>query len=537
MQAKQLKFGPDARNALMKGIDTLADAVAATLGPKGQNVVYQPKKRNPRITKDGVTVAREIRLPDPFEDMGAQIVREVAARTVQEAGDGTTTATVLARAIFKGGLAAIEAGAKPADLKRGIEAAVEAAVAEIAKQRVLIDPKDREALKRVALVSTNGDDGIAEMVADAMHMVGVDGVVTVQEGTGRTSTLETVRGLRLNSGYLSPYFVTDSENMVAEMIQARVLVTDCKLANAHQLMPVVKAVAEKGQPLLVVAGEVTEQALALLVVNKTKGGQQFAAIRAPFLGERRKDLLLDLCALTGATFITADAALRPENVTEAALGLIEHVKLEREQTTLIGVQSSPAVDERVAHARAALENADNEDEKSFQRARLAGLAGGIGVIRVGGQSDLEVKEKKDRLDDALHAVHAAMQEGIVAGGGMALLLAARGISAADYCGPKGDERIGAGIVMQALEQPLRTMAENAGMIGDEVVGKIDLKSLKGGWNVATGEYLDDMIAAGIIDPAKVTRVALQNAASVAGLLLTTQVVIADLPDETPKIEF
>lgn len=534
VQFKQLKFGAEARNALLAGIDKLADAVAATLGPQGNNVVYQPRKRNPRITKDGVTVAREIRLPDPFEDMGAQIVREVAAKTVQEAGDGTTTATVLARAIFKGGLAAIEAEAKPADLKRGIEAAVAAALTEIGKQRVEIDPKDLEALKRVAMVSTNGDEEIASMVADAMHMVGVDGVVTVQEGTGHASTLETVRGLRLNSGYLSPHFVTDSEHMVAEMVAARLLVTDCKLANAHQLMPVVKAVAEKGQPLLVVAGEVMEQALALLVVNKLKGAQQFAAIRAPFLGERRKDLLLDLCALTGATFVTAEAALRPENVTEAALGTVEQVKIEREQTTLIGLQTGPEVEARTAHARAALESADNEDEKNFQRARLAGLVGGIGVIRVGGQSDLEVKEKKDRLDDALHAVHAAMQEGIVAGGGMALMRAAHAL---DLMDPPLAYLKGWNIIEVALQQPLKTILANAGEPEDKITFKhLHDKDFRG-WNAATGEYVDDMVAAGIIDPAKVTRVALQNAASVAGLLLTTQVVIADLPDEQPKIEF
>lgn len=519
-QAKQLKFGAEARAALLAGINKLADAVAATLGPQGQNVVFQPRKRNPRITKDGVTVAKEIRLPDPFEDMGAQIVREVAAKTVAEAGDGTTTATVLARAIFAGGLKAIDAGAKPAELKRGIDAAVKAALECLDAQRVTIDIKDVAMLRKVALISTNGDETMAEMVADAMALVGLDGVVTVQEGQGPQSTLETVRGMRFYSSYLSPYFVTDPEKMLVEHKNIRVLVTDAKLARADQLMPVVQACAAKGEALLVVAGEVQDQALALLVVNKLNRERPMplVAIRAPYLGERRKDLLMDLAALTGATFVSGGAALRPENVSEEVLGTAEAVKIDRDETTIIGLQVNTYVEARIAHARAAIEAAETEDERQFQRSRLAGLAGGIGVIRVGGQSELEVKEKKDRLDDALHAVRAAMEEGIVSGGGVALAQAAMSIT--------GKGLAGADVVYTALCEPFRMICKNSGF-----EGMIELDKPGKGWNASTGEVVDDMIAAGIIDPAKVTRVALTNAASVAGLLLTTQVVIADVPEE------
>lgn len=505
--AKQIKRGSEARQALLRGIEQLAWSVGATLGPQGQNVVFQPRKRNPRITKDGVTVAREIRLPDPFEDMGAQIVREVAARTVQEAGDGTTTATVLAHAIFAGGLEAIEKGAKPADLKRGIEAAVAAAVVEIGKQAQQIDVTDKAALKRVALVSTNGDEVMAEMVADAMHLVGVDGVVAVQEGTGRTSTLETVRGTRLNSGYLSPYFVTDEEHMVVELKDLRVLVTDAKLASTHQLMPVLQAMAKAGEPLLVIAGEVQDQALATLVVNKTKGGMQLAAVRAPFLGERRKDLLKDVAAMTGATLVTGEVAVRPENVNPEMLGRLESVKITHDETTLIalplGEKVNADLQARVAHARHAIEEADNDDERQFQRGRLAGLTSGVGVIRVGGQSELEVKEKKDRLDDALHAVRAAMQEGVVEGGGMALVKVGEALSRAQF-----DRNEGGRLLIRALGEPRLTLRRNAG--------------------IEAGEKMD--VPADVVDPAKVTRVALQNAASVAALLLTTEVVIADIPE-------
>lgn len=519
-QAKQLKFGKDARASLLAGINKLADAVAATLGPRGQNVVFQPRKRNPRITKDGVTVAKEIRLPDIFEDMGAQLVREVAARTVAEAGDGTTTATVLARAIFAGALAALEEGAKGADLKRTIEAEVMIALSELENLRQHIDIDNKEMLHKVALISTNGDPVLAEMVADAMAMVGLDGVVTVQEGTSHVSTLETVRGMRFGSSYLSPYFVTDAEKMVVEMHNVRVLVTDAKLARADQLMPVVQECAAKGEQLLVVGGEVQDQALALLVVNKVQGNRGFCAIRAPFLGERRKDVLQDLAALTGATFVTGAVAVRPENVKPDVLGVAESVRITRDEVTIIGpsVNEGSVLEGRIAHAKAAIEGADNDDERQFQRARLAGLAGGIGVIRVGGQSELELKEKKDRLDDALHAVRAAMEEGIVPGGGMALLRVAA--------------ELAPGVVQTSLLAPFQQICTNAGEDSDAVVQQLEEDG--GGWNAATGAFEPDMIAAGIIDPFKVTRVALQNAASVAGLLLTTQVVIADVPEEEAK---
>lgn len=516
-QAKELKFGKEARAALLVGINKLANAVAATLGPKGQNVVFQPRKRNPRITKDGVTVAREIRLPDIFEDMGAQIVREVAARTVAEAGDGTTTATVLARAIFAGGLLAIDGGAKPSELKRGIEEAVEIALAELVKQRVDIDITDKEMLQKVAMISTNGDAQLAEMVADAMVMVGLDGVVTVQEGTGRNSTLETVRGTRFGSSYLSPYFVTDAEKMVVEMKNVRVLVTDAKLARADQLLPMLQHLTATGEAMLVIGGEVQDQALALLVVNKVQGNRPLCAIRAPFLGERRKDVLQDLAALTGATLLTGN--LRGDAVKPEMLGWAENVRIDRDETTLIGASTNEGsvLETRIAHAKAAIEGADNDDEKQFQRARLAGLAGGIGVIRVGGQTELEVKEKKDRLDDALHAVRAAMEEGIVPGGGMALLHVSTVVT-----NP---------IVKDALCAPFRQICENGGDDAEMIMKQ--LTELGNGWNAATGKIEVDMVEQGIIDPFKVTRVALQNAASVAGLLLTTQVVIADVPEEEP----
>jgi chaperonin GroEL len=547
MRTKQLKFGIEARHKLLAGVTQLADAVAATLGPKGQNVVFKPRKGAPRITKDGVTVAREIVLDDPFEDMGAQLVREVASRTVQEAGDGTTTATVLAQAIYSEGLKLVAAGLKATDLKRGIDAATLEATTALANMASPIDGRDD--LMRVAMISTNGDYGLSNLVADAMNTVGKDGVVTVTEATGHDSHLETVRGIRFWSGYLSPYFCTDLEHMMVELSDCLVLVSDCKIADASQLMAVVKHAAALTKPLLIIGGEVQDQALALLVVNKIKQGMPLCAVRAPLLGERRKDVLKDICALTGAKLATAEAALRPEMVTPDMLGHIEHLRITRDETTIInGTQSTqpecsvekggqgdnPAVQARIAHAQAARDSADNDDEKQFQKARIAGLAGGIGVIRVGGPTEVEVKERKDRLEDALAATRAAQEEGIVPGGGVALVKAAQQVrtnmpSDGDY-----DELQGWGIVTGAMCQPLGRIAANAGenaeMVIRDVIAELKINAAAG-WDASAGEMAASMVDRGIIDPAKVVLAALRNAASVAGLMLTTQVVIADNPEK------
>ncbi|MDQ0134481.1 chaperonin GroEL [Neorhizobium galegae] len=525
MSAKQIKFGRDAREKLLRGVDILADAVKVTLGPKGRNVVIDKSYGAPRITKDGVAVAKEIELDDKFENMGAQMVREVASKTNDVAGDGTTTATVLAQAIVREGGKAVAAGMNPMDLKRGIDLAVTAVVKDLLAKAKKINTS--EEIAQVGTISANGEKEIGQYIADAMQKVGNEGVITVEEAKTAETELEVVEGMQFDRGYLSPYFVTNAEKMVAELEDAYVLLHEKKLSNLQAMLPVLEAVVQTGKPLLIIAEDVEGEALATLVVNKLRGGLKIAAVKAPGFGDRRKAMLEDIAILTGGTVISEDLGIKLENVTLDMLGRTKKVSITKENTTVVdGAGTKSDIEGRVGQIKAQIEETTSDYDREKLQERLAKLAGGVAVIRVGGSTEVEVKEKKDRIDDALNATRAAVEEGIVPGGGTALL---RASILLDIKGENDDQNAGISIIRKALQSLVRQIAENAGDEGSIVVGKIlESNTDNYGYNAQTSEY-GDMIAMGIVDPVKVVRTALQNAASVAGLLVTTEAMIADLP--------
>ena len=526
MAAKQLLFDEAARHALLRGVEKLSKAVKATLGPAGRNVVLDKKFGSPTITKDGVTVAKEIELEDPYENIGAQLVREVASKTSDIAGDGTTTATVLAESIYREGLKNVTAGANPTELKRGIDRAVEAIVEELASISKKV--KDKEDIRQVATVSANWDKTIGEIIADALDKVGKDGTVTVEEAKSIETSLEVVEGMQFDKGYLSPYFVTNQEDQEAVLENAYLLIHEKKISSLKDMRPLLEKVAKSGKPLLVIAEEVEGEALATLVVNKLRGTLQVCAVKAPGFGDRRKAMLEDIAILTGGKMLSEDLGIKLENVTLDDLGKVTRAVVDKENTTLIeGAGKSSDIQGRVSQIKKQIEETTSDYDKEKLQERLAKLAGGVAVINVGAATETEMKEKKARVEDALHATRAAVEEGIVPGGGVALI---RGQKAIEGLKLKGDQAIGAEIIRRAVEQPLRTLADNAGVEGSIVVQEV--KSRKGaeGYNVATGEYVD-LLKAGVVDPTKVTRSALQNASSIAGLLLTTEAVVTELPEK------
>jgi chaperonin GroEL len=526
MAAKQLLFDEAARHALLRGVEKLSKAVKATLGPAGRNVVLDKKFGSPTITKDGVTVAKEIELEDAYENIGAQLVREVASKTSDIAGDGTTTATVLAESIYREGLKNVTAGANPTELKRGIDKAVEAIVEELAAISKKV--KDKEDIRQVATVSANWDKTIGEIIADALDKVGKDGTVTVEEAKSIETSLEVVEGMQFDKGYLSPYFVTNQEDQEAVLENAYLLIHEKKISSLKDMLPLLEKVAKSGKPLLVIAEEVEGEALATLVVNKLRGTLQVCAVKAPGFGDRRKAMLEDIAILTGGKMLSEDLGIKLENVTLDDLGRVKRAVVDKENTTLIeGVGKSSDIQGRVSQIKKQIEETTSDYDKEKLQERLAKLAGGVAVINVGAATETEMKEKKARVEDALHATRAAVEEGIVPGGGVALI---RGQKAIEGLKLKGDQAIGAEIIRRAVEQPLRTLADNAGVEGSIVVQEV--KSRKGaeGYNVATGEYVD-LLKAGVVDPTKVTRSALQNASSIAGLLLTTEAVVTELPEK------
>jgi chaperonin GroEL len=525
MSAKQIKFGRDAREKLLHGVDILADAVKVTLGPKGRNVVIDKSYGAPRITKDGVTVAKEIELEDKFENMGAQMVREVASKTNDIAGDGTTTATVLAQAIVREGGKAVAAGMNPMDLKRGIDLAVAAVVKDLIAKAKKINTS--EEIAQVGTISANGEKEIGQYIADAMQKVGNEGVITVEEAKTAETELEVVEGMQFDRGYLSPYFVTNAEKMVAELEDAYVLLHEKKLSNLQAMLPILEAVVQTGRPLLIISEDVEGEALATLVVNKLRGGLKIAAVKAPGFGDRRKAMLKDLATLTGGTVVSEDLGIKLDNVTLEMLGRAKKVSISKENTTIVdGAGQKTDIEGRVNQIKAQIEETTSDYDREKLQERLAKLAGGVAVIRVGGATEVEVKEKKDRIDDALNATRAAVEEGIVPGGGTALL---RSSIVLDIKGENDDQNAGIAIIRKALQSLVRQIAENAGDEGSIVVGRIlESNTDNFGYNAQTSEY-GDMIAMGIVDPVKVVRTALQNAASVAGLLVTTEAMIADLP--------
>jgi chaperonin GroEL len=525
MAAKQIKFGRDAREKLLRGVDILADAVKVTLGPKGRNVVIDKSFGAPRITKDGVAVAKEIELDDKFENMGAQMVREVASKTNDIAGDGTTTATVLAQAIVREGGKAVAAGMNPMDLKRGIDLAVTAVVKILLAKAKKINTS--EEIAQVGTISANGEKEIGQYIADAMKKVGNEGVITVEEAKTAETELEVVEGMQFDRGYLSPYFVTNPEKMVAELEDAYILLHEKKLSNLQAMLPVLEAVVQTGKPLLIISEDVEGEALATLVVNKLRGGLKIAAVKAPGFGDRRKAMLEDIAILTGGTVISEDLGIKLENVTLDMLGHAKKVSITKENTTIVdGAGAKSDIEGRVAQIKAQIEETTSDYDREKLQERLAKLAGGVAVIRVGGSTEVEVKEKKDRIDDALNATRAAVEEGIVPGGGTALL---RASVLLDIKGANDDQVAGINIIRKALQSLVRQIAENAGDEASIVVGKIlESNTDNWGYNAQTSEY-GDMIAMGIVDPVKVVRTALQNAASVAGLLVTTEAMVAELP--------
>ncbi len=526
MSAKQLEFGEDARRGVLSGITKLSRAVKATLGPKGRNVVLDKKWGSPTVTKDGVTVAKEIELEDKYENMGAQMVKEVASKTSDVAGDGTTTATVLAEAIFREGLRNVTAGASPMALKRGIDQSVNAVVEALAKLSKQVKD-DNEIIRHVAAISANSDDEIGQIIADAMNKVGNDGTITVEEAKGIETTLEVVEGMQFDKGYLSPYFVTDQENMEAVLEDAYILIREKKISSLKDLLPLLEQVAKSGKPLLIVAEDIEGEALATLVVNKIRGTFQACAVKAPGFGDRRKSMLEDIAVLTGGKAITEDLGMSMDNLTLAELGRAKRVVINKDSTTIVeGAGSSQDIMGRINLLRRQIEETTSDYDREKLQERLAKLAGGVAVINVGAATEIEMKEKKARVEDALHATRAAVEEGIVPGGGVALL---RCQDAAMQENLEGDALVGAKIVHRALEEPLRQLANNAGEEGAMVVQNVKAKKGAVGYNANTGEY-EDLLKAGVIDPTKVVRTALQNAASVAGLLLTTEVLIAELPE-------
>ncbi|MBV9215385.1 MAG: chaperonin GroEL [Acidobacteria bacterium] len=524
--AKQVIHGEDSRAAILRGVNQLADAVKVTLGPKGRNVVIDKKFGSPTITKDGVTVAKEIELKDTLENMGAQMVREVASKTSDVAGDGTTTATVLAQAIFKEGVRTVAAGANPMALKRGIESAVGAVVEEVHK---LAQPVSGDAIAQVGTVSANGDKTIGTIIAEAMDKVGKDGVITVEESKTMETLLEVVEGMQFDRGYLSPYFVTDPDRMEAVLDEPYILINEKKISNMRDLLPILEQVAKMGRPMLIIAEDVEGEALATLVVNKLRGTLNVAAVKAPGFGDRRKAMLEDIATLTGGKVISEDLGIKLEAITLEDLGKAKKVTIDKENTTIVeGAGSGEAIDGRVKQIRNQIEETTSDYDREKLQERLAKLVGGVAVIKVGAATETEMKEKKARVEDAMHATRAAVEEGIVAGGGVALVRAAKVLD--DFKAADEEEQIGVNIIRRALEEPLRQISQNAGQEGAVVVGKIREGEGAFGFNAATEKY-EDLISAGVIDPAKVTRTALQNAASIAGMMLTTEAMIADIPDE------
>ncbi|MGX8008645.1 chaperonin GroEL [Mesorhizobium sp. ORM8.1] len=526
MAAKEVKFHTEAREKMLRGVDILANAVKVTLGPKGRNVVIDKSFGAPRITKDGVTVAKEIELEDKFENMGAQMVREVASKTSDIAGDGTTTATVLAQAIVREGAKAVASGMNPMDLKRGIDRAVEAVVAELKANARDVTRNDE--IAQVGTISANGDAEIGRFLAEAMEKVGNEGVITVEEAKTAETELEVVEGMQFDRGYLSPYFVTNQDKMRVELDEPYVLIHEKKLSNLQALLPVLEAAVQSGKPLLIIAEDVEGEALATLVVNKLRGGLKVAAVKAPGFGDRRKAMLEDIAILTGGTAISEDLGIKLENVTLQMLGRAKKVVIEKENTTIVdGVGRKEEIQGRVAQIKAQIEETTSDYDREKLQERLAKLAGGVAVIRVGGSTEVEVKERKDRVDDALHATRAAVEEGVLPGGGVALLRAARALDAIQT--DNADQKTGIEIVRRAIETPVRQIAENAGAEGSIIVGKLREKNEFGwGWNAQTNEF-GDLYSQGVIDPAKVVRTALQDAASVAGLLVTTEAMVAEKP--------
>jgi chaperonin GroEL len=527
MAAKQLVFDEQARQALLKGVQKLARAVVATLGPKGRNVVIDKKFGSPTVTKDGVTVAKEIELEDPYENMGAQMVREVASKTSDAAGDGTTTATVLAEAIYREGLKYVTSGASPINIQRGINKAVEAAVDQLAKISKKV--KDKEEIKQVATVSANWDTTIGEIIADAMDKVGKDGTITVEEAKSIETTLDVVEGMQFDKGYSSPYFVTSAETMEAKLEDAYILNYEKKISSLKDLLPILEKVAKTSKPLLIIAEEVEGEALATLVVNKLRGTINVCAVKAPGFGDRRKAMMEDIAVLTGGKCITEDLGIKLESIGLEDLGRAKSIVVDKENTTIVeGYGKSSEIQGRVNQIRRQIEETTSDYDKEKLQERLAKLAGGVAVINVGAQTETEMKEKKARVEDALHATRAAVEEGIVAGGGVALIRCISAIEAVK--GANDDEQIGVDIIKRAVEGPLRSLAANAGVEGSLIVQEVKKRKGNEGYNVATGEY-EDLVKAGVVDPKKVTRSALQNAASIAGLLLTTECLITDAPEK------
>jgi len=527
MAAKELIFGVDARAKLKRGVDQLAEAVKATLGPKGRNVVIDKKFGNPTVTKDGVTVAKEIELPDPIENMGAQMVKEVATKTSDIAGDGTTTATVLAQAIFREGLKNVTSGVNPMALKRGIDKAVEVVLEELKK--VSVPTKGKKEIAQVGAISANNDHDVGDIIADAMEKVGKDGVITVEEAKGLQTELETVDGMQFDRGYLSPYFVTDPDKMEAVLEDALILIHDKKISSMKDLLPVLEKVAQMGKPLLIVAEDVEGEALATLVVNKLRGTLKVCGVKAPGFGDRRKEMLQDIAVLTGGKVVSEEAGFKLENAVLSDLGKAKRVVIDKDNTTIVdGAGKHAEIDGRIGQIRAAIEKSTSDYDKEKLQERLAKLAGGVAIINVGAATETEMKEKKARVEDALHATRAAVEEGIVTGGGVALLRCQPAVARLKL---EEEEQIGAEIVRRSLEEPIRMIAQNAGAEGSIVVAKVrESKEKNYGYNALTDSY-EDLVAAGVIDPTKVTRTALQNAASIAGLLLTTEAVIVEKKEE------
>jgi chaperonin GroEL len=526
MAAKDVKFGTDARNRMLKGVNILADAVKVTLGPKGRNVVLEKSFGAPRITKDGVSVAKEIELEDKFENMGAQMVKEVASRTNDEAGDGTTTATVLAQAIVKEGMKSVAAGMNPMDLKRGIDLATSTVVEAIKAAARPVNDSDEVA--QVGTISANGEATIGRQIADAMQRVGNEGVITVEENKGMETEVEVVEGMQFDRGYLSPYFVTNPDKMIADLEDAVILLHEKKLSSLQPMVPLLEAVIQSQKPLIIIAEDVEGEALATLVVNKLRGGLKIAAVKAPGFGDRRKAMLQDIAILTGGQVISEDLGMKLENVTMDMLGTAKKVSISKDNTTIVdGAGNKAEIEARVAQIRTQIEETSSDYDREKLQERVAKLAGGVAVIRVGGMTEVEVKERKDRVDDALNATRAAVQEGVIVGGGVALVQAGKALEG--VVGANADQNAGIAIVRKALEAPLRQIAENAGVDGAVVAGKVrESTDLAFGFNAQTEEY-GDMFKFGVIDPAKVTRTALEDAASVAGLLITTEAMVADKP--------
>jgi len=528
--AKQLLYSDEARRKILSGVEQLSAAVKVTLGPKGRNVVIDKKFGSPTITKDGVTVAKEIDLEDPFENMGAQMVKEVAEKTSDIAGDGTTTATILAEAIYREGLKNVTAGANPMALKRGVEKAVEKIVEELSKLSTPI--KDKKEVAQVASIAANSDTTIGELIAEAMDKVGKDGVITVEEAKSTATTLDVVEGMQFDQGYLSPYFVTDAERMEVILEEPYLLIYEKKISSIKDILPLLEKIARTGKPLLIVAEEVDGEALATLVVNKIRGTFVACAVKAPGYGDRRKSMLEDIAILTGGKAVTEDLGIKLENVAIEDLGRAKRIKVDKENTTIVeGAGKNQAINARIAQIKKQVDDTDSDYDKEKLQERLAKLAGGVAVINVGAATETEMKEKKARVEDALHATRAASQEGIVPGGGVALI---RTIPSLDKLKVEGDEKIGVGIVRRAIEEPLRQIAENAGLEGSVVVQRIKTEKTNVGYDVNQDAYVD-MIEAGVIDPTKVTRSALQNAASIAALLLTTEALIVDKPEKEEKM--